>query len=372
MRHNEDEVKTVEPRCIRSILVVELTRLGDVIAALHPVRLLSQHYAGARLHLMVDRAYAGLCQTMLPSSTVHGIPDVHAAWGFLKAVHVARQVGSDLACSMSPGRRNVFVVRASGAPRKTGYLTPTGSLTPFLRRNPVGAVGFRLASDQTFEQENIEERGLKICRALGLDASFRPAPFSLPPETVRDVRLRLLRRDGFPTRPYLLVHPFARWKFRMWGLERYSRLIGRLLEVPGFDILLLCAPGEIGAVREVTSRYGKEGRVKIFASSDLIETAVTIQGARLFIGNDSGPLHLAATLGVRFVGLFGPASPALTGPHRSNGVMLFHPVECSPCDQRTCVRPNNSCMTLIGEDEVYEAVAQHLRFSAGGPVVAHA
>jgi len=95
----------------------------------------------------------------------------------------------------------------------------------------------------------------------------------------------------------------------------------------------------------------------IIGHADLIEMANVIARADLFIGCDSGPIHLATFLGVRSIGLYGPAAPELTRPVWSNSVMfrgLYHPVDCSPCDQRRCVRPGATCMGLISVGEVAE------------------
>jgi ADP-heptose:LPS heptosyltransferase len=92
----------------------------------------------------------------------------------------------------------------------------------------------------------------------------------------------------------------------------------------------------------------------------LDELAKIIAGAKLFIGSDSGPLHLAAAVGTPSVGLFGPASPEITGPLVTMNSYLYKKVECSPCNQKDCVRKWNPCISLISVDEVFEAVNRFL------------
>jgi ADP-heptose:LPS heptosyltransferase len=114
---------------------------------------------------------------------------------------------------------------------------------------------------------------------------------------------------------------------------------------------------------------GSDARIRFFPSEDLVTSAVVIAGARTFVGTDSGPLHLAALLGRKVVGLFGPSPPRLTAPGVEGGVFLYSSVACSPCSQRSCVAPDDWCMDRIQINGVFEAVAQSVvqpTFKASG------
>lgn len=117
--------------------------------------------------------------------------------------------------------------------------------------------------------------------------------------------------------------------------------------------------------------FGDSGRVQFFPSSDVLDTAAMIQGAGLFVGNDSGPLHLAALLGVPVVGLFGPAPPERTAPFASRGVFMYRQVACSPCTQTTCAMPGNSCMNRIAVQEVFDVASGLLGGARAGSVAIH-
>jgi heptosyltransferase-2 len=108
-----------------------------------------------------------------------------------------------------------------------------------------------------------------------------------------------------------------------------------------------------------------EPRVRFFPSADILKTAALLRDADLFIGNDSGPLHLAALLEVPLIGLFGPASPELTAPLSARGSFLYHQVACSPCSQTVCIMPDNSCMRRITPEDVLTAVAEELERASG-------
>jgi heptosyltransferase-1 len=159
-----------------------------------------------------------------------------------------------------------------------------------------------------------------------------------------------------PHRRYIVIHPFAAWSFRQWSPSHFIHLAHSILRGMDCDIVFVCSDEEEQSLEVLRREFRNETRVYFFASPSLSESAALIQGASAFIGNDSGPLHLAAVLGVPVIGLFGPAHPQLTGPTTSSGTYLYHRVECSPCSQIRCVRPEAPCIDLISPDEVLVAL----------------
>jgi ADP-heptose:LPS heptosyltransferase len=119
------------------------------------------------------------------------------------------------------------------------------------------------------------------------------------------------------------------------------------------------------------SAFSGNERVVFAPSSDIMDTAAVIRHAELFIGNDSGPLHLAALLGVPVVGLYGPAPPEQTAPYAGRGVFLYRKVSCSPCTQTVCTMPENSCMNRITVEEVYDVASGLLGGLRADPVASH-
>jgi ADP-heptose:LPS heptosyltransferase len=134
----------------------------------------------------------------------------------------------------------------------------------------------------------------------------------------------------------------------------------------------LCEKGEEHQLEISRQRFAGNEKVHFVASDDLLDTSAILKEASLVLGNDSGPLHLASALGTRVLGLFGPSSPELTAPRNAEGVFLYKKVECSPCDQSRCARPDNSCMNLISADEVFQTAVEQLTDEPVAAVVANA
>jgi ADP-heptose:LPS heptosyltransferase len=90
------------------------------------------------------------------------------------------------------------------------------------------------------------------------------------------------------------------------------------------------------------------------------ELICLIMGADLLVCLDSGPMHLAQTLGVPVVALFGPGDFELWCPRGERDEVIFHRLPCNPCLQERCVRSGDSCMTMITVEEVFTAVKKVL------------
>ncbi len=348
--------ESVPPKDISSVVLVELTGLGDVLAMLPAIRGFQELFPSANLHLVVESNLIELLQTFQLPVTVHGVVRSRSAVGILKAVRHVRRLHPTLVCSMSPPRRNAFVALASGAPCIAGYLRYTDSLTPYLVTTPVEAFGVNSVGGMVYGRDHISERALMVCRALGWHDHVSPIRLAIAPRVVDRVRSDLVFAGIVLPKEYVVIHPFAGWSYRQWPASAFASLGERLIAGCGTTVVFLWEGGRDGNVQTFLQRFAGNPQVLFASTLKLRESAVLISGASLFIGNDSGPLHLAAVLGVPTLGLFGPSDPSLTAPHTlAPASWLYKRVECSPCNQRKCVRPFNPCMNEISVEEVFAA-----------------
>jgi heptosyltransferase-3 len=184
---------------------------------------------------------------------------------------------------------------------------------------------------------------------------------SLRKSVAARVRMALRAGGDLPEGPYIVVHATARWERRRWPAERFVRLIGKLREATGRAFVLVSSREDAPLVEPILASFSGIRGVQWVAPASLVETAVLVDGADLYVGNDSGPLHLAAALGVPCVGLFGPASPELTAPRSPSIVPLYRKVACSPCDQTGCPHASALCMEAISVDDVAQTILHALR-----------
>jgi len=351
----------LSPAEVRSILVVELTRLGDFLVVLPSIRALRLYYPNSSITVVIDARYKTFLMAIEPSVSILELDRDFPLFPFLGVMQKIRARHFDLACSMSPARRNAFLVLASGAPRKVGYLTTLNSLTPYLHSTPVQAFGCRASRHVVFGCESLAARPAKVLETLGIPSVVEGRILSLPEAPVRP-NGGILESIGLtPESRFAAVHPFSGWEYRTWGSHKFEALSKLLVDRLGLRVVVLCSKEEEERLAVLREAFAGNPNVHFLPSANLLDTARVIDASTVFVGNDSGPLHLAAMLEVPSVGLFGPASPELTGPRSSNLITVYKQVDCSPCDQKECVRPEHSCMALIEPEEVFLAVEQLVR-----------
>jgi ADP-heptose:LPS heptosyltransferase len=337
-------------------VAIELTRLGDAIVTVRPLLALERVLHPECLQIVVDDAFASFFRILFPLAVVHGIRSPDTLTHVLAASSAIRGRSPDLAVSWSPALRNGLMARLCGARVRAGYLGYRGSHTPFLERH-VATNTADPARSSSYDRENIGRRAEKVLEVLGL----RPEEFRLSRGPVawsgREQNLQGPRT--------VVMHPFARWKYREWPDGRILQFVERVLAETECTIVLV---GEINDSRRLEQlRPGGRGggRVRVSTPADLAGLADVVAGSSVFVGTDSGPLHLASLLGVPSVGLFGPAPPELTAPLYEKGASVYHRLECSPCRQTRCVRPDAPCMNEITVEEVLDLVKRKL---SGNPM----
>jgi len=346
------------PHSVRTLAAIELTRLGDFISILPALKALRGRFPAAHIRVITSAAHAPLLALCDSGIEPVGVRRPGSMVGLLDALRSLRRSKADVVFSMSPSNRNAALALASGAPVIVGYLHGAESMTPFLEVTPVESIGLSEAPHLTFTSESINDRAWKVLETIGfarvqdppgLFRSWKPVPEVL--ERLGSIGIR---------KPYIVVHPFSGWEFRSWPLGEFAKLAERILEKSERQIVFVCHSDE-AAQLELLQRLlaGKRG-AHFFPSTDILDSAALIRASDLFIGNDSGPLHLAALLGVPVIGLFGPASPEHTAPRNAQGTFLYKRVSCSPCTQTRCTMPVDSCMTRITVDEVCDAAIRQL------------
>jgi heptosyltransferase-2 len=173
----------------------------------------------------------------------------------------------------------------------------------------------------------------------------------------------LLRNKGIGTGEKLVaIHPFSAVVERGWPLENFAQLAAELAE-KGFSPVILGGPGDRGRFEE--ARGLSRQRVADLAGELTIrQTAALLRKAGLFVGNDSGIMHVAAAAGVPVVALFGPQSPVKFGPWGKKTKVIYKAFPCSPCRQKffTECRPSDRMRPFcIEKITVAEVLTESLR-----------
>ncbi|MGH9770027.1 MAG: glycosyltransferase family 9 protein [Blastocatellia bacterium] len=166
-----------------------------------------------------------------------------------------------------------------------------------------------------------------------------------------------LREAGVdPERPYVALAPTNEFYTKRWAPEQYAAIAGALI-ARGFQIVMTGAPTEEQRAQLAGVQAASKHRLAGLSSLSIGELVAVIAGAKLFVGNDSGPAHIAAAVKTPQVVLFGPASSVRWSPWRAPSVLVQNYFPCNPCAMYTCEAFDEpECIRSITVDQVAKAI----------------
>jgi ADP-heptose:LPS heptosyltransferase len=227
-----------------------------------------------------------------------------------------------------------------------------------------------------------------LLAALGVPPPDRVHdPVDMPERA--DARRRVdaaLASAGLPVdAPLIVLHVSAGNPFRRWPLERFAEAATALVSRdPRRYVVLTSGPSESGAA-DTVGRLARQALPDSLAQHvarcgefDLEELRALDARATLYIGGDSGPLHVAATTGTAIVGLYGPTLSVRSAPWRDPSIptesVEIQELSCRPCEQRVCVHGDFRCLTTVPAQMVVDAAERAMARVKGdraAPDVAH-
>jgi heptosyltransferase-2 len=186
-------------------------------------------------------------------------------------------------------------------------------------------------------------------------SDFQP-DISLKPtrEGLEKAGLLLDRLDISEDQLVIGLNPGAYFgRAKRWSTQRYAALADRLIQELKAEVLVFGSRGEESIAERIESQMNGTPRILV-GETDLPTLMALLTNCSVLVTNDSGPMHLAAGLGVPQVAVFGSTDEIATGPFSQQATVIHKHVECSPCLLREC--PTDlRCFTQIGVDEVFKA-----------------
>jgi ADP-heptose:LPS heptosyltransferase len=212
-----------------------------------------------------------------------------------------------------------------------------------------------------------------LLRPLGIDDPDRSrdaVTMPLDHEVAQRVSQRLRAAGVDDSASMIVMHVSAGNPFRRWPAESFAAAAASLAVADrSRRIIITSGPSESAAAQSVADQArhiagGSAGAIVRTGEFDLAELRALVDRAALYIGGDSGPLHIAATTRTPIVALFGPTLPDRSMPWRdpSIGALAIDagPLPCRPCHQRHCIPGDFRCLTMISPNMVVEAAEKLL------------
>lgn len=311
------------PASGQRFLVIRLSSIGDIVHALPAVAALGGTFPEAEIHWVVETRHAEL---------LAGNPFVHRtirldtlAWrknlaskatleSLARGLGELRLAEYDAAIDFQGLYKSALVARFSRARVRTGFAEPW-------LREPAAGVFYtdRVAPHRA---THVIEMNMALVERLGARSVARGCwEFPLPRTEADDQYVEQQIAASGPD-DFMVINPGGGWKSKCWAPEDYAELI-RLLARENAGTLFVTGSGaEESLIREII-RTADSPRAKYFPST-IIQFIALVRRAKLFVGGDTGPLHLAAAAGTPIVALYGPTDPTRNGPFSGGDITLWN------------------------------------------------
>ncbi len=332
------------------ILLIKPSSLGDIVHAFPVVSALKAQWPGAHLTWVVKRQWAELVERADGVDRVWPVEGTVGSW--LEQARALRAERFDLAVDLQGLFRSGALARLSGAPIRIGFANGReGSPWFYTRRVEV----------PTIEMHAVD-RYLLVAAALGIrvqgSPQFRFKIFDADMAMVRE----LFRSKGVSLdQPWIAMNVSARWPTKRWFPGSFAAVLDRLHQEGLGPVVVIGSAGDRHDVEQLRTLTNSPF-VDLTGVVPLGSLPALLSKASAMITNDSGPMHIAAALGVPVAAIFGPTSAIRTGPYGAGHRVLTGPVSCRPCFSRVCYNSVPlECLQLVQPGQVFDAVRQARR-----------
>ncbi|HEY8874612.1 MAG TPA: glycosyltransferase family 9 protein [Stellaceae bacterium] len=360
---------------IRRILVVKLDHIGDCIIAFPAVRRLKQHFPNARISVLTSHASRPVWSLEPSVEAAIEFDFFHAISGLgelerteedwrelherLSALHF------DLAIDLRKHTETRPVLQHTNARYLAGF--------DFRNQFPWLDIALEWTGDQVYARKRQHNADDLVNLVDAVDAacdSDRTVIVTRP--SGGSPALAALQQKTPSTGPLVCVHPTVGNDARQWPLEYFAAVIDRLVDQDGARVVLIGAPGDEEAADAILAQVRRPDRVSsLVGKLPLAELPALLSGVSLFLGNNSGPKHIAAGLGVPTVGVHsGTEDVREWGPVGPNAIAVAREVVCAPCylAHAADCRRGLACLRQLEPAQVYDACKRLLLTAA--PVAA--
>ncbi len=355
----------IDKREIERILIIRLSAIGDVIRVLPSLGLLRKRFHKAKISWVVEEAASNILGGMREIDEIIVFPKNRisrklknpltffcAVSRFLKFSKELRRRSFDVALDYHGLFKSGVISFFSGAPVRLGF-----------------AKGFSKELNHLFNNRKIKlpvPKLSRITRNLLLTKELTGV------DDVGDVHIGTTAEDRRVAdiieaeylsgeRPRIIVHPGTspRTPYKRWGADRYAALSDILVSRLKAEVIITFGPGEEDTAGEVKDAM-KHGATILDRPMRLRELAELYRRSDVYVGGDTGPMHIASFVGTPVVAIFGPTDPIENEPYvKTPFVMIRRPAACSPCRKRSCTR--GDCFEGITPEEVADEVIRLLK-----------
>ncbi len=343
---------------VRKILVAEGGGIGDLIRVFPAIECLQDNFPGASLSVLASPEAKEVLSLFSKKDIISEVLDYDLKGmhrGFLRKfrlVSAVRKRHFDLIYAPDRGegmREEILMNFLTGVPHRIGF-----------QKGRAGSLN--TIKTELNEKTSIGKQNLDILRNAGLRVTNEEINLSIPEKDILGAKLLMQQHTHEIACPFIIIHPGASWNagYRCWPLENYISLIQRLAKELRQKIIIIGNKGDRETGERILKEVESPGVISVMGRTTLAQMAALIKLSSLFVGNDSGPLHIALALKTPSVAIFGSTSPEQVIGQQERCVVVRKNLPCAPCYvHQYDYRPDCKdfrCLNEISVDEVFHAV----------------
>jgi predicted lipopolysaccharide heptosyltransferase III len=359
VKGNSDLIKD-----IRSILLIQLGDIGDVVWATPTFRAVKEAYPHANVSVLLRESFGSLLEA---DPHIHKIFEVKRYNGnFLKKagkqlsfIRELRKEHFDLVFDLRSDDRGAYMAFLSGAPVRASIVYHYIPWRNTLFTHLAGP----LPVDKTVC--SAAEQSLRVVREFGVDSQDDVTKLWVS-EKIHNRVKQLFNKEGIDDNCIITLNPFSRWKYKEWGYGKWVEIIEWLWEE--YEIATVI----IGAIEEKEqSEYMVQrccGRVfNLTGKTTLGELAGVLSHSCLHLGVDSAAPHIAAAVGIPTITIYGPSDWGDWAPKGKMHRVIIPDHACAPCQKKGCDGTGESkCLEELKVDNVKKLIRESLNLVIAG------
>lgn len=334
---------------IKRILVVRTDRIGDLVLTLPMIDILRINYPDAHIAMMTRRYTAELAGNSKNVNDVILYDEKNGLVPFFKILGLIHRQKFDVAFVALPRMRIALLLWLAGIKYRIGSGFRLYSI--FFNR--------RIYEHRKHSNKHELEHNLTLLKKFGCTLKkIEPPWINAPDENILTVRNKLKKSGVNENENFVIIHPGSGGSSRDWSLEKFSQLGKMIMNLPNTKVVITGSKDEKPLVQKLQSAIDFS-TIDMSGKLSLLEYAALSKLAKLFIGNSTGPLHIAAAVGTPVIGFFPhikPMTPDRWGPYTTQKKVFLPQNEPTNCNKKNC-----ECMESISVDEVFETVVQFLK-----------
>jgi len=328
------------------ILIVKLGAVGDCVHTLCALKAIRERFPEWVIGWAIEDKSYQVVSWHPDLDRVHLLRKKEGWVNWLKDANSISGFGYDIAIDFSNLFKSGFVTYRSGAKTRIGF-----------DRYREG--NFLFTNKQVKSQnQHMTSRYLELLKPLGITNLPENIEIYVP-EKSKEYIEEYFSENISTGSPLIVLNPHATWPNKLYPADSYA-IVAEKLSLLGYRVILTWgSQKEHNVVKKLAVRLKK--RVAIAPATDLKQLYYLMSKCDIYLGNDTGPMHLAAVSGIGVVGVFGPTNPERVGPMAEMRRIVHQGSKCKdwPCEKRKCKDP--ICISLIEPDKIVDAVVSLIK-----------